>query len=122
MKTWHINLGAQVSVMGAIHYTKQLGELTSADRRIIGPNGEDLQTIGMATMHLHSKAAKVLEKVYVVRHVDQLLLGQPAIEELGLVTHIPGAFRIRAINVDGSAALYQITMPRRSEYASTSRD
>ena len=36
--------------------------------------------------------------MYIVRGVKTLLLGQPAIEKLGLIPNIPGAYRIRAVN------------------------
>ena len=36
--------------------------------------------------------------MYIVRGVKTLLLGQPAIEKLGLIPNIPETYRIRAVN------------------------
>ena len=49
-------------------------------------------------MELSRGDTTIKEDVYIVRSIKTLLLGQPAIEKLGLIPNIPGAYRIRAVN------------------------
>ena len=68
---WYIDSGAEISVMPKTLYKKSYGDIHSTGR-ILFATGENA---------LHT-----------------LLLGQPAIEKLGLIPNIPGAYRIRAVN------------------------
>ena len=49
-------------------------------------------------MELRWGDTTIQEDVYIVQGIKTLLLRQPAIEKLGLIPNIPGAYRIRAVN------------------------
>ncbi|KAL8616804.1 hypothetical protein ACOMHN_017841 [Nucella lapillus] len=93
---WCIDTGAQVSVMPDHAYRPYFGSLHHPDRRLIGPGDQPLDVTGFAYIKLTSGKTSIWEKVYIVR-CSRLLLGQPAIDKLGLIHDIPGAFTIRAI-------------------------
>ena len=94
--------------IGSVKYTSQIHETSSgiaspkkihSTGRILFATGENaLHTLGCVHMELSRGDTTIQEDVYIVRGVKTLLLGQPAIEKLGLIPNIPGAYRIRAVN------------------------
>lgn len=97
MLQWHIDSGAEVTVMADDIYKESYGELRPSDRNLMGAGNTSLTTIGCTKMKLNSCSASIEETVYVIRGTKQLLLGQPAIRSFGLISEIPGAYSIRAI-------------------------
>ena len=95
---WYIDSGAEISVMPETLYKKTYGEIQPTRRTLFATGEHPLKTLGCAHMQLSRGDATVLEEVYVVKGVKSLLLGQPAIEKLGLIPSIPGAYRIRAVD------------------------
>ena len=80
---WYIDSGAEISVMPETLYKKSYGDI---------PTGENpLHTLGCVRMELSRGDTTIQEDVYIVQGVKTLLLGQPAIEKLGLIPNIPGA-------------------------------
>lgn len=95
--SWCIDTGAQVTVMPDTVYKPEFGRLQPADRRLFGPGDQSLDVKGYAYITLGHGKTHITEKVYVVK-TSKLLLGMPAIQKLGLICNIHGAFTIRAIS------------------------
>ena len=95
---WYIDSGAEISVMPDTLYKKSYGEVQPTGRTLFATGEHPLHTLGCVRMRLSRGDTTILEEVYVVKGVKSLLLGQPAIEKLGLIPNIPGAYRIKAIN------------------------
>ena len=96
--SWYIDSGAEISVMPDTYYKKSYGEIQPTRKTLYATGEHPLQTLGCARMQLSRGDTTVLEDIYVVRGVKSLLLGQPAIEKLGLIPNIPGAYRVKAVN------------------------
>ena len=86
--------------MGEQYYKKPYGQLDPPNRKLVAAGNAPLLTVGRVKLKLSSDATTIDEDVYVVRGLNQLLLGQPAIQKLGLITSIPGVFSIKAVQAD----------------------
>ena len=95
---WYIDSGAEISVMPDALYKKSYGDVQPTRRTLFATGEHPLHTLGCVRMELSRGDTTILEDVYVVQGVKSLLLGQPAIEKLGLIPDIPGAYRIRAVD------------------------
>ena len=95
---WYIESGAEMLVMPETLYKKLYGDIHSTGRTLFVTGKNSLHTLGCFRMELSRRDTTIQEDVYVVRGVKTLLLGQPAIEKLGLIPNIPVAYRIRAVN------------------------
>lgn len=100
--TWCIDTGAQVTVMPANIFKPAFGQLQPPDRRLLGPGDQPLMVNGFAYMTLVHGHTQIQEKVYIAK-TSKLLLGMPAIQKLGLIHDIPGAFTVRAIRTTPAA-------------------
>ncbi|KAL8599835.1 hypothetical protein ACOMHN_038408 [Nucella lapillus] len=116
---WFIDTGAQVSVMPDHAYRPYFGSLHHPDRRLIGPGDQPLDVTGFAYIKLTSGKTSIWEKIYIVRS-SRLLLGQPAIDKLGLIHDIPGAFTIRAIRTtpDDKPSPKELPLPTCADFSS----
>ena len=94
--TWCIDTGAQVSVMPVKVFKPAFGQLQAPGRRLLGPGDQPLDVMGFAYIKLTHGHTQIQEKVYIAQ-TSKLLLGMPAIQKLGLIHDIPGAFTVRAI-------------------------
>ena len=95
---WYIDSGAEISVMPETLYKKSYSDIHPTGRILFATGENLLHTLGCVRMELSRGDTTIQEDVYIVRGVKTLLLGQPAIEKLGLIPNIPGAYRIRAVN------------------------
>ena len=95
---WYIDSGAKILVMPETLYKKSYGNIHSTGRILFATGENGLHTLGWVRMELSRGDTTIQEDVYIVRGVKTLLLGQPAIEKLGLIPNIPGAYRIWAVN------------------------
>ena len=86
---WCIDTGAQVS----------FGPLLETDRILTGAGEAKLDTVGYVQMTLNHRSTKITERVYIVAGASKLLLGVPAIRNLGLIADIPGSYSIKAVDV-----------------------
>ena len=96
---WCIDTGAQVSVMPENMYQPSFGPLLETDRILTGAGEAKLDTVGYVQMTLNHGSTKITERVYIVAGASKLLLGVPAIRNLGLIADIPGSYSIKAVDV-----------------------
>ena len=96
---WCIDTGAQVSVMPEKMYQTSFGPLLEADRILTGAGEAKLDTVGYVEMTLNHGSTKITEQVYIVAGASKLLLGVPAIRNLGLIADIPGSYSVKAVDV-----------------------
>ena len=80
-----------VSVWGLSPQKSTFGILHNPDPQLLGHGDQRLDVKGFVFMKLTHRQTCIQEKVYNVKS-SKLLLGMPAIQTLGLVPHIPGAF------------------------------
>ena len=50
-------------------------------------------------MTINHGSTKITEQVYILAGASKLLLGVPAIRNLGLIAEIPGSYSIKAVDV-----------------------
>ena len=88
---FQIDTGAKVTVIPAGTY-KQLGSpaLQPAKRNLKGPNSSSLRVRGQFSGKLTKDHQEVEQEIYVVDDLFTPLLGQPAIEALGLIRRVAG--------------------------------
>ena len=96
---WCIDTGAQVSVMPENLYQPSFGPLLETDRILTGAGEAKLDTVGYVQIRLNHWPTKITERVYIVAGASKLLLGVPAIRNLGLIADIPGSYSIKAVDV-----------------------
>ena len=84
-----IDTGADVSAIPESVF-KQLQDvsLTHSDRRLTGPSQHQLQVAGQFTATLKYGTKKTTEKIFVVKQLQQSLLGCPGIQSLNLIARI----------------------------------
>eukprot|EP00731_Ephydatia_muelleri_P034154 Em0049g1a len=88
--TFKLDTGADVTVipMGVLRRQREKTKLYPAQKRLHGPNNQELPVRGCLKATLAYRNATVVEEVYVVPGLHTPLLGRPAIESLGLITRI----------------------------------
>ena len=69
------------------------------DRILTGAGEAKLDTVGYVQLTLNHGSTKMTERVYIVAGASKLLLGVPAIRNLGLIADIPGSHSIKAVDV-----------------------
>lgn len=86
---FHIDTGAEVTVISSATH-KQMGSppLRPSNRKLKGPSNHTLPVLGRFVGKLKRERRIVDEDVYVVKTLHRNLLGQPAIEKLGVVARI----------------------------------
>ena len=80
-------------------YQTSFGPLLEADRILTGAGEAKLDTVGYVEMTLNHGSTKITEQVYIVAGASKLLLGVPAIRNLGLIADIPGSYSVKAVDV-----------------------
>ena len=82
--------GADVTVipMGVLRRQRKTKTLYPAQKRLQGPNNQELPVRGCLKATLAYKNATIVEEVYVVPGLHTPLLGRPAIESLGMITQV----------------------------------
>jgi len=96
MLTWCTDTGAQVPLMPEAIYKSSYGMLSKSDRELVRAGDVPLVNLGCAVMNLTLDETVI--KVYVVRGASKLLLGVPAIQNLGLIHEIPGTYSVKAVS------------------------
>ena len=86
MLTWYTDTGAQVSLMPEAIYKSSYEMLSKSGRELVREGDVPLVNLGCAVMKL--TLYETVIKVYVVRRASKLLLGVPAIRNLGLIHEI----------------------------------
>ncbi|KAL5517029.1 hypothetical protein EMCRGX_G002494 [Ephydatia muelleri] len=88
--TFKLDTGADVTVipMGVLRRQREKTKLYPAQKRLHGPNNQELPVRGCLKATLAYRNATVVEEVYVVPGLHTPLLGRPAIESLGLITRV----------------------------------
>ena len=88
---FHIDTGAEVTVISEKDW-KKIGKppLLPADRKLRCPDKHTMHVKGMLKVHLKSYSKEAEGEVYVVKELAKPLLGQPAIEQLHLLSRIGG--------------------------------
>ena len=86
---FHIDTGAEVTVISTAVY-KQLtsAPLQTPDRNLKGPSNGILPVQGYFVGKLSRNGRHTEQEIYVVDELHRNLLGQPAIEGLGLITRV----------------------------------
>ena len=85
-QTFRIDTGADVTVMPYSLYRPQMGPIKAADQQLYGAGQNSLIVKGMITTELGKNPENCsVQKVYLVEKLKCALLGQPAIEALGLL-------------------------------------
>ena len=80
-------------------YQPSFGPLLEIDRILTGGGEAKLDIVGYVQMMLNHGSTKIIERVYIVAGASKLLLGVPAIRNLGLIADIPGSYSIKAVDV-----------------------
>ena len=91
-----LDTGADVTIIPTSAYTKSMGNLLPADKRLCGVEKSLLSLTGMATATFKTDSTPIEQQLYVVDGLEKPLLGRPAIEELGQLK------RIRAVTTEDS--------------------
>ena len=88
--TFKLDTGADVTVipMGVLRRQREKTKLYPAQKRLHGPNNQELPVRGCLKATLAYRNATVVEEVYVVPGLHTPLLGRPAIESLGLIIRV----------------------------------
>ena len=88
--TFKMNTGADVTVipMGVLRRQRKTKTLYPAQKRLHGPNNQELPVRKCLKATLAYKNATVVEEVYVAPGLHTPLLGRPAIESLGMITRV----------------------------------
>ena len=88
--TFKMDTGADVTVipMSVLRRQRETKTLYPAQKRLHGPNNQELPVRGCLKATLAYRNATVVEEVYVVPGLHTPLLGRPAIESLGLITRV----------------------------------
>ncbi|KAL8584885.1 hypothetical protein ACOMHN_037588 [Nucella lapillus] len=104
--------------MPASLFRPAFGQLCPPDRRLLGPGDHPLEVKGVALITLAHGRTQIQEKVYIAQ-TSKLLLGMPAIQKLGLIHDIPGAFTVRAIRTTPAAERQHPLQRKQPELAAT---
>ena len=80
-------------------YQTSFGPLLEAERILMGAGEAKLDTVGYVEITLNHGSTKITEQVHIVAGASTLLLGVPAIRNLGLIADIPGSYSIKAVDV-----------------------
>ncbi len=88
-ETFHIDTRAEVSVIPESTYAALGSPQLSQSRRVLrGPGQNKLQVQGMLQAELILNNQQTEQELYVVKELQRPLLGQPAIEALGLLSRV----------------------------------
>ena len=86
-----------MSLMPEAIYKSSYGMLSKCDRELVRKGDVPLVNLGCAVMNLTLDETVI--KVYVVRGASKLLLGEPAIRNLGLIHEIPWMYSVKAVSL-----------------------
>ena len=82
---FRVDTGADVSVIPDRFFKKNSSVIQTTSKKLFGPGKTDIKVMGMFTATLETERAKTRQDLYVIKDLQEPLLGRPAIEALGLL-------------------------------------